>query len=186
MDLHKWLFLPYGLGCLLVREPNQLSTSFSEQAHYWSHDSRVDFMYLGPEGAPSWKSLGLWLALRHLGREGYERLLMGNLEVARYLAGRVRETDGLELFADPVLPVCWFRATPPHGDDIDDYNAALQSELIRRGEVHLTVCHPNGEAYLRVAVNNHTTRPEHADVLIDAVLEARATLDQTGGPRSWS
>ncbi|MFE5565696.1 pyridoxal phosphate-dependent decarboxylase family protein [Amycolatopsis japonica] len=176
LDPHKWLFLPYGLGCLLVRDPNRLSGSFSEQAHYWSHDSRTDFVYLGPEGARPWKSLGLWLALRHLGREGYEQLLMGNLDVARYLAARVRATDGLELFADPVVPVCCFRAIPQRGVDIDAYNAALHEAVLRRGDVHLTICRPNDEAYLRVAVNNHTTRAEHVDALLDAVLEARTTL----------
>ncbi|ANN15920.1 hypothetical protein SD37_09875 [Amycolatopsis orientalis] len=176
LDPHKWLFLPYGLGCLLVRDPDRLSGSFSDQAHYWSHDSRTDFVHLGPEGARPWKSLGLWLALRHLGRDGYERLLMGNLDVAARLAERVLATDGLELFADPVLPICCFRATPPPGADSDDYNTALHRELIRRGDFHLTVCRPNDEVYLRVAINNHTTRREHVDALVEAVVAARATL----------
>ncbi|MDQ2587972.1 pyridoxal phosphate-dependent decarboxylase family protein [Saccharothrix yanglingensis] len=177
LDPHKWLFLSYGLGCLLVRDPNRLSSSFSDQAHYWSHDSRTDFVHLGPEGARPWKSLGLWLALRHLGRDGYESLLMGNLDMAQYLAERVRAADCLELFADPALPICCFRALPPNSDvDINAYNTALHSAVIERGDVHLTICHPNGEAYLRVAINNYTTRREHVDALIESVLRARATL----------
>ncbi|MGW3290518.1 pyridoxal phosphate-dependent decarboxylase family protein [Streptomyces sp. NPDC001002] len=178
LDPHKWMFVPYGLGCLLVRDAQRLSASFADQAHYWNHDDRTDFVFLGPDGARPWKSLGLWLAMRHLGREGYAELLLGNLDVARHLAERVRATDGLELLADPVVPICCFRAVPEReGVDLAKYTERLHRAVVARGDFHLTVCHPNGETYLRAAVNNYTTRNEHVDALLEAVIEARAVLD---------
>jgi aromatic-L-amino-acid decarboxylase len=177
VDPHKWMFVPYGLGCLLVRDPSRLAASFADHAHYWNHDSRTDFVFLGPEGARPWKSLGLWLAMRHLGREGYADLLLGNLDVAQHLADRVRATDGLELLADPVVPICCFRAVPDrNGVDPAAYTERLYRAVMARGDFHLTVCWPNGEPYLRVAVNNYTTRNEHVDALLKAVVDARAAL----------
>ncbi len=173
LDPHKWMFLSYGLGCLLLRDPRHLSTSFADGAHYWNHDARDDFVFMGPEGARPWKSLGLWLAFRQLGRGGYADLLSRNLATARHLAERVRATDGLELLADPVVPVCCFRVVPDGAGDSDTLTAAVHRTLTRSGDFHVTVCHPNGTAYLRVAVNNYTTREDHVDALVEAVVRAR-------------
>jgi len=60
----------------------------------------------------------------------------------------VRCTDGLDLLADPVVPVCCFRLVPKGSGDGDALTTA-------------------------VAVNNFTTREEHVDALVDAVLRAR-------------
>ncbi|MFE4967274.1 hypothetical protein [Streptomyces sp. NPDC056660] len=78
----------------------------------------------------------------------------------------------------PVLPICCFRALPDRdGVDLTEYTEQLHRAVVEHGDFHLTVCHPNGEPYLRVAVNNYTTRNEHVDALLEAVLDARATLD---------
>lgn len=179
LDPHKWLFLSYGLGCLLLRDSSTLATSFSDAAHYWNHDEREDFVFRGIEGARPWKSLGLWLAMRQLGREGYARLLLGNLSTARHLARRVQETDHLELLAEPNLPICCFRAIPRHSTvDIAAFNEKLQQQIVSDGSFFITTCEPAGETYLRVAINNYTTGPEHVDALVDAVCRARETLDR--------
>ena len=177
LDPHKWLFLSYGLGCLLLRDSASLDTSFGDEAHYWGHDEREDFVFRGIEGARPWKSLGLWLALRHLGRDGYSDLLLGNLATARHLARRVQETDHLELLTEPDVPVCCFRAIPHRSAiDINDFNQKLQQEIIKDGSFYVTTCEPGGETYIRVAINNYATGPEHVDALIDAVRAAREVV----------
>ncbi|MEK8170341.1 hypothetical protein NKH77_13615 [Streptomyces sp. M19] len=114
--------------------------------------------------------------MRSLGRQGYADLLTRNLATTRHLARRVRATTGLELLTDPVIPVCCFRPVPENGRDADALTAAVHERLTSSGSFYTTVCHPNGTAYLRVAVNNYTTREEHVDELVDAVIHARAAL----------
>ncbi|MBT3074563.1 MULTISPECIES: aminotransferase class V-fold PLP-dependent enzyme [Streptomyces] len=176
LDPHKWMFLSYGLGCLLVRDPGNLATSFADHAHYWNHDPRDDFVFLGPEGARPWKSLGLWLALRSLGRQGYADLLARNLATAHHLAGRVHATPGLELLCDPVIPICCFRPLTSDGEGSDALTLAVHETLTASGSYYTTICRPGGTPYLRVAINNYTTREEHVDGLVEAVTHARATL----------
>lgn len=176
LDPHKWMFVPYGLGCLLVRDPALLSAGFADGAHYWEPDRRADFVFLGPDGARPWRSLGLWLAIRQLGRRGYAELLGRNFAVARRLARRIEGADGLELLMEPVTPVCCFRARPNRPDvDIDRYNRDLHGRLSQEGGFYVTLCFPGGRTYLRAAINNYATRDEDVDALADAVARLHGT-----------
>ncbi|WP_432825260.1 pyridoxal phosphate-dependent decarboxylase family protein [Dactylosporangium sp. CA-092794] len=177
VDPHKWFFVPYGLGCLLTRDSAEAARSFRGGAHYWRIEDQIDMVFMGPEGARPWKSLGLWLALRQLGRQGYAELLLGNLAVARHLAELVRRRDGFELFAEPTVPICCFRLLPPgegHGDaEVDAFNEDAQRTLVEGGEFYVTTCRPGERTYLRVAVSNFASRPGHVEALLDRLDDIR-------------
>ena len=53
LDPHKWLFQPYEIGCVLVRDFGHLSRSFHADASYiWLDDAvrqGVDFAMHGPD-----------------------------------------------------------------------------------------------------------------------------------------
>ncbi|MBP2473463.1 L-2,4-diaminobutyrate decarboxylase [Crossiella equi] len=164
VDPHKWLFTPYGLGCLLVRDSGELARSFRGGDRYWRAGDDPDPVLLTTEGARPWKSLGLWLAVRALGREGYTALLARNLRVARYLAERVRARPDLELLREPTLPVVCFRVLASDG-----HNERLCQALTDSGQFLLTTCQAEGRTWLRVAVNNTTTGTEHIDALLAAL-----------------
>jgi L-2,4-diaminobutyrate decarboxylase len=177
IDPHKWLFLPYGIGCLLVRDSTELAESFNGAAHYWQDEESPDTLFMSPEGSRPWKSLALWLTMRQLGHVGYAELLGHNLEVARHLADGVRSRPGFELLQEPTCPVCCFRVLPDRADmDVDRFNECLQQTLLDGGQHYVTVCRPGGgSVYLRVSINNYSTQPRHVEALLDALDGARMT-----------
>jgi aromatic-L-amino-acid/L-tryptophan decarboxylase len=176
LDPHKWLFLPYGIGCLLVRDCAELAKSFRGGAHYWQAGDDLDMVFMGPEGSRPWKSLGLWLTMRQLGKRGYAQLLLHNLEVAQYLADQVRSRPGYELLQEPVSPVCCFRALPDRiGVSVDRFNERLHRLLLDGGRHYVTVCRPGGRVYLRASINNYSTQPSHVRALLDALDQARGS-----------
>lgn len=181
IDPHKWLFMPYGIGCLLVRESTRLGESFRGAAHYWQDEQAPDSLFLSPEGSRPWKSLGLWLAMRHLGKQGYTALLQHNLEVARHLADHLQARDGFELLQEPTCPVCCFRVLPGQADmDVNRFNECLQQLLLEGGQHYVTVCRPGGgdTVYLRASINNYSTRPHHVQALLAALDQARPLAAQ--------
>jgi aromatic-L-amino-acid/L-tryptophan decarboxylase len=85
LDPHKWLFQPYEIGCLLVRNAGALRTAFriddDDHADYLQDVTRhvrdeVNFYEFGPQLTRSFKALKLWLSLRAFGlaefRKGVE------------------------------------------------------------------------------------------------------------------
>jgi L-2,4-diaminobutyrate decarboxylase len=175
LDPHKWLFTPYGLGCLLVRDSAELARSFRGGAHYWQVEEDVDTVFMATEGARPWKSLGLWLAMSQLGSEGYAELLTRNLGVARHLADRVRAREGFELLREPTVAICCFRVLPADpAVDVDDLNERLQQRLTDSGQFFVTTCRPDGRVYLRAAISNFSTENHHVEALLDALDAARA------------
>lgn len=173
IDPHKWLFVPYGLGCLLVRDGRELARSFAAGSHFFEARDGLDTLFMSPEGARPWKSLGLWLSFRQLGRTGYTRLLLQQLEVARYLAERVQAHPDLALFTPPSLPVCCFRLRAAGADPAGDaLHQRIRDDLQGRGTHYLTTCHLDGATYFRIAISNYATKPAHIDSLLAALHES--------------
>lgn len=89
LDLHKWLFLPYESGCLLVRDPRTLTASFSFDADYLelaqgSADG-LDPMRLGPELSRGLRALRIWATFRCIGAQRLRHALRHCMALARQL-----------------------------------------------------------------------------------------------------
>ena len=70
---HRWPSCPTAwaaVGCATAPP-----RSFAAGSHFSEARDGLDMLFMSPEGARPWKSLGLWLSFRQLGRTGYTRLL---------------------------------------------------------------------------------------------------------------
>lgn len=101
LDPHKWLFQPYELGCLLVRDATTLSNAFhigdDDGADYLADVSRhiqqdVNFYDRGIQLTRSFKALKLWLSMRAFGVAEFRRGIEVGLDMAEE-AERVLRTD---------------------------------------------------------------------------------------------
>ena len=75
-DPHKWLYTPLSGGCVLVRDLQFLSDSFSSTATYVHQDKErtgrgVDGSQLGPQFSRGNQSLKVWVSLLAHGRRAY-------------------------------------------------------------------------------------------------------------------
>src|SRR5690606_39119334 len=68
LDPHKSLFLPFGIGALVVRDRQTLQDAFGEDADYLRDlsvtDALPDFAELTPELTRDWRGARVWLALK--------------------------------------------------------------------------------------------------------------------------
>jgi glutamate/tyrosine decarboxylase-like PLP-dependent enzyme len=75
LDPHKWLYVPYDAGAVLVRDAGELRAAFSLVAAYLRQDADpAGVTWLpwlseyGPEQTRPFRALKVWAALRHHGR----------------------------------------------------------------------------------------------------------------------
>jgi glutamate/tyrosine decarboxylase-like PLP-dependent enzyme len=178
-DLHKWMYMPYDIGCILVRDPEAHQRPFTTHASYLSRLPRGaapidrDPGTLGPELSSELRGLKAWLLLKEHGAEKYARLIEQNVEQAAYLADRVRATPELELMAPvPLNIVCFrYRGDGAGGVDLDPLNTELLMRLQEQGIAVPSQTVLGGRVALRVAIVNHRSRREDFDLLVEKSVE---------------
>ena len=177
-DLHKWMYIPYEIGCVLVRDEETHRHAFSLTPDYLAHSTRglaggkLWFSDYGIELSRGFKALKAWMSIKEYGIKKYGRLIQQNVDQARYLARMVDEDSRLERLAPVSLNIVCFRYKGPHPKDVD-LNALNQEILIRLHEQGIAApsyTSVNGNYCLRVAITNHRSRFEDFEILVKEVL----------------
>ncbi|HET7602712.1 MAG TPA: pyridoxal-dependent decarboxylase, partial [Gemmatimonadales bacterium] len=173
-DLHKWMYMPYEVGCVLVRHPDAHRDTFSLTPGYLTHATRgtaagdVWFSELGPQLSRGFRALKVWMNIKAYGLDAFARLIAGNIEQARYLGELVQQAPELELLAPVSLNIVCYRYVVPGWSD-EQLNALNAELLIRLQESGVAVpsnAMINGRYALRVANTNYRSTREDFEVLV--------------------
>jgi aromatic-L-amino-acid/L-tryptophan decarboxylase len=180
-DLHKWGYLPYDVGCILVRDPIVIRSAFALSPDYLAPTDRglatnpLAFSDLGIQHSRSFRALKVWMSLKTHGASNWARLIEQNVEHAGYLARRIAEHyPELELLVPVSLNIVCFRYAALHLNEsqLRALNAEILLRIQERGIAVFSSTILSGNRFaLRVANTNHRSRAEDFDVLVRAVLE---------------
>ena len=172
LDPHKGLFLPYGTGCLLVRQGAALRAAHQFEAHYLPRPSGdpglPDFSAYSPELTRDFRGLRLWLPLHLHGVDAFVQALDEKLDLAAYVHDELTALDLLEVPWPPELSLVAFR--PRDGDD-DDAEALLQ-RINAQGRVWLSSAPIRGRTFARICILSHRSRPERMRECVEIIRAA--------------
>ncbi len=178
-DLHKWGYLPFEVGCALVRHPDVHRDTFAAAPSYLGATARglaaggVLFADLGIQLSRGFRALKVWMAFKTHGVDLIGNLIAQNVAQIRYLVSLVEAHPQLELLAPAPLNICCFRYVTP-GLDPTALNALNQEILWRLQESGVALpSHTvlDGRFAIRVANTNQRSRREDFDLLIKTVVE---------------
>ena len=174
VDPHKWLYAPLEAGCTLVRNAQHLHDAFAFHPRYYafadggSIEPPTNFHEYGPQNSRGFRALKVWLALRQVGRAGYERMIHDDIALARAMYDAVSRHPDLEPFTCH-LSIATFRYVPPGIDRnaataqeyLDELNARIVERLQLGGEMFVSNAIIRGRYLLRACiVNFRTTRAD--------------------------
>jgi len=155
LDPHKGLFLPFGTGCLLVRDPATLRAAHSgDDAHYLQDIDAADlpdFADLGPELTRPFRGLPLWLPLHLHGVAAFRAALDEKLDLAEWTYAALSAEPALHLYGAPELTTVAFRCAD------DDATAELLRRVNAEQRVRLSSTRIDGRFVGRVTVLSHRT-----------------------------
>jgi aromatic-L-amino-acid decarboxylase len=177
LDPHKGLFLPYGTGCLLVRDPEALRRAHAVSADYMpamQEDSDLpDFSQLSPELSRDWRGLRVWLPIAMHGIGPFRSNLDEKLDLALWAAGELRRIPGIEILAEPQLSIVAFRLSRSGLDEptLEALNRDLLARVNARKRVYLTGTTLHGRFAIRICVLSFRT---HRDRVAEGVEDLRA------------
>jgi aromatic-L-amino-acid/L-tryptophan decarboxylase len=182
LDPHKWLGVPVGCGCALLRDPAQARGAFSLVPSYLVDENADElgwFAEYGPEQTRPFRALKTWATMSHLGRQGIAGLVEHTTGLAGKLGAMVEESADFELLAPVTTSITAFRYLPGAGDP-DAVNRAIPMGVQRRGVTFLTGTRLGGADALRVCVLSGETTEDDLTVLLHEIRTAAKEL--TGLP----
>jgi aromatic-L-amino-acid decarboxylase len=169
LDPHKGLFLPFGTGCLLMRDAAALHRTHAgdEAVYFRDHEKGAlpDFADLSPELTRPFRGLRLWLPMHLHGVGAFRRELDKKLDLARAAWETLAGTPGIAVQAPPTLSVVTFRADWRSGTD-DRATETLIEEVAADGRLRLSTTVLDGQVTARLAILGHrTSEAEVAEAL---------------------
>ncbi|MGE3526924.1 MAG: aspartate aminotransferase family protein [Gemmatimonadales bacterium] len=191
-DFHKWMYVNYEAGCVLIKDADAHRRSFSAGGDYLAPlprgtGSLADMAAgRGLQLSRGFKALKPWMSIREHGIEKLGRLVAQNVRQTRYLASLIDRSRHLTRVAPVALNVVAFRyedaGTSP--EKADALNRELLMRIQERGIAIPSSTVIGGRFTLRACNCNHRSRQEDfedfvraADAIVDELLHPAEPSD---------
>jgi aromatic-L-amino-acid/L-tryptophan decarboxylase len=201
LDPHKWLYISYECGCILIRDEEKLRRSFSMTASYLkgvlpTEYTGLDYFEHGPQMSRSFKALKLWMTLKSYGTEGYRKLLRQNIRCAEYLDELVRNSEDYQAYHKPELFIYSFRYAPQKYQELlqnepakrevvdqylDQLNQTIADEIQISGMAFIMTTRLLGRTVLRLSICSHRTTTEDIGRVFNKLTELGVQFDRDQG-----
>jgi aromatic-L-amino-acid decarboxylase len=190
IDPHKWLYAPLEAGCTLVRDRSDLADAFTHHPHYYHFDeiegeAPTNFHELGPQNSRGFRALKVWLAMKHVGRDGIVKMIAEDIALAREMFDAVSREPLLEAFTSD-LSIVTFRFIPEdlrddpgaHLDYLNKLNEELVSTIQNEGEMYVSNGTIDGRFVLRACIVNFRTTVGDVSAVPEIAVRTGLRIDR--------
>lgn len=175
VDPHKGMFLPYGLGAVLIKDKEAVFHSNHYLANYMQDAQNDDLSYspanVSPELTKHFRGLRLWLPLQLHGIEPFIACLEEKLVLTTYFRKKLVEM-GFNVGPTPDLSVSYFWY--PFNENENEQNKQLVEAIHKDGSVFLSSSIINEQFVIRMAILSFRTKLSTIDkalAMIESSLE---------------
>ncbi len=165
LDGHKWLFQPYEVGSLLVKDLRTLENAFSVhhdvlQDTIWG-ETHPNFSDRGLQLSRGFRALKIWMSIQTFGMAAFRRAVSRAMRLASKAEKFIRESSTLELMAPASLGIVCFRinleedATDPQ--ILDEVNKTVLARVLWEDRALMSSTTVGNRFSLRLCIINHNT-----------------------------
>ncbi|MGA2325225.1 MAG: pyridoxal-dependent decarboxylase [Bryobacteraceae bacterium] len=179
LDPHKWLFQPFEIGCVLVRDSRMLKDTFRIMPEYLrdAHrlEEQVNFCDHGVQLTRSFRALKLWLSLKVFGLGAFRQAVAWGFHLAELAEAWLRESPAWEIVTPAQMGIVSFRyaASGRGREELDAINERLARDITTSGFAVMASTTLLGHTALRLCtINPRTTEDDIHETI--ARLEALA------------
>ncbi len=168
VDPHKWFFQPYEIGCLLVKNHNWLSSTFSEKPEYLrdieGNESEINFYDHGIQLTRRFRALKFYMSLKTFGLASFKKAITYNIDLAEQTEILLRKSALWEITSPATLAIINFRYNPIGQnlleEELDRINQNISKKIIASKEALLVTTVLQGQVVLRMCLINPRTTIE--------------------------
>jgi glutamate/tyrosine decarboxylase-like PLP-dependent enzyme len=182
---HKWLYVPFEVSCVLVKNKQHLSDTFSMMPDYLkskSDDGREDLMEFNLQLTKDFKALKVWMTFKAYGAENLRKAITNDIETVRYMEKLVTESSDFEMLAPAPLSIACFRyisndkTVQKDENKLDTINQLLLESIEEDGRIFFAGTKINEKVSLRISCTNHRRTKEDINFLFNTLRELGSKL----------
>lgn len=187
-DFHKWMYMPYEVGCILFKNKDLHRKSFAMQpAYLLSHERGLaagpdSLNNYGPELSRGFKALKIWMSLKEHGIDKFRALVRQNVAQVLYLQDLIEKQPKLEMMTPVTMNVACFRYKPLRKtlstEELNRLNKEILMQLHEKGLSAPSYTLLQGVYAIRVAnVNHRSTKSDFEALVTDTVRLGDAIIE---------
>lgn len=177
VDLHKWMYMPFEIACLLVRDDKALTDAFSFAPSYLATFDRgviaggLPFADRGMDLTRSFKALKAWMCLKAYGLNAFAEAIQRNIDQTQTLVKFIEASPNFELLAPaPMNVVCFrFKGGLSSENELRKMNVEILLRLQESGLAILSSTEIDGKFALRFCNVNHRTQDDDILMLLQGL-----------------
>ena len=177
-DLHKWMYMPYEIGCVLIKNAEAHKNAFAVSPNYLlNHERGVasgpeSYSNFGLELSRGFKSLKAWMSFKEHGIEKYAYLIKQNIEQAHYLSDLIKQSPYLELITPVSMNIVCFRYSIEEASkqQLDILNKEIVMQLQEQQIATASSTFLKGQYTIRAAITNHRSKRSDFETLVKEVV----------------
>jgi glutamate/tyrosine decarboxylase-like PLP-dependent enzyme len=165
IDPHKWLFQPYEMGCLLVRNHKWLSKTFSEKPEYLrdieGNQSEINFYDHGIQLTRRFRALKFYMSMKTFGLEAFRNAVTYSIDLTENVEDCLRKSKNWEVISPATLAIINFRYNPIgktfSEKKLDALNQQISQNIVSSREALLVTTVLQNQVVLRMCLINPRT-----------------------------
>ena len=167
-DFHKWLHVPHGAGCILVKNKAAQRESFLVRPAYIQEKGKGlasgDFWPTdyGIALSRPFTALKIWFMLKETGIEKFGYLIDQNINQAKFLEKLLQEIQQFQILTPVTMNILCFRYYSKlySDNELNKINEEFLIQIQLSGKFVPSSTVIDGKSYIRVAITNHRSRFE--------------------------
>jgi glutamate/tyrosine decarboxylase-like PLP-dependent enzyme len=179
VDLHKWMYMPYSIGCTLVKDRIVHYNTFvygHEARYIKSAFDQLKERVINPHDlalplSRNFTSLKAYMLLRAYGKNKYSNLIQQNIDQINYLAELIKKETELEITAPVASNIVCFRYKPKGltEPEIEKLNKMISNALNQISFWIVSDTTIKGRYMLRACCVNHRSQKQDFEFLVNEV-----------------
>jgi glutamate/tyrosine decarboxylase-like PLP-dependent enzyme len=177
LDPHKWLYSPLEAGCTLVKKPKHLVDTYSSHPDYYHFDAEnqehgTNFYEFGFQNSRGFRALKVWLALKQVGKSGYQEMIREDIELALYFFELAKKHPELEAVTHHLsLTTLRFVSEEKQEEEyLNELNEKLVERLQSHPEMFLSNAIVKSKYCLRGCIVNFRTSRKDIEEIIEIIV----------------
>lgn len=178
LDPHKWLFVPFECGCLMVRDPAFLADAFRIVPEYLKDvqpgEEEVNFADRGEQLTRYSRALKIWMSVSYFGTDAIRTEIDNAFRRARLLESLVTQSRDFETLCPAQFGIFCFRAKPQGIQDValDRLNERINDRVVSEGRFLISSTRLRGNFSLRMCTLGFRTTDEDIKALFESLERA--------------
>ena len=186
LNPHKWMFVPFEVACVLVKNQQQLKNTFSLIPEYLMGgadiDEREDLMNYSIQLSKDFKALKVWMTIEVYGHSVISKAIRNDIEMALYAYEKIKNNDLFKALHKPELSIFCFKYISKLKNISDDIlNKKIIEEIEKDGRVFLSGTVIDKENVLRINCITHRRNKKDIDFLIRVLEEIGSKVEDKLG-----